>query len=143
LRARGIEAVCGNAADPELLKAANLAGARWFVSAIPNPFENGNLLERARALNSGLEIIARAHSDEEVDYLQKHGADLIIMGEREIARGMAEHIQKQLDGGEPARDGPSGADAFELARSTSLDQAPSVERKEPPEQPLSPMNAQS
>ena len=92
LRARGIEVIHGNAARPELLKAANLAGARWLVSAIPDPFESGNLIEQARAANSHLDIIARAHSDAEVDHLQHHGANLIIMGEREIAKGMTQHL---------------------------------------------------
>ena len=78
------------------MKAANLAGARWFISAIPNPFENGNLIEQARAANPDLEIIARAHSDEEVEHLTKLGANLIIMGEREIARGITEHITRSL-----------------------------------------------
>jgi monovalent cation:H+ antiporter-2, CPA2 family len=96
LRARGIEVISGNAAQSGLLKAANLAGARWFISAIPNPFENGNLIEQARVANPDLEIIARAHSDEEVDHLTKFGANLIIMGEREIARGITEHIARSL-----------------------------------------------
>ncbi|MDB5651254.1 MAG: Potassium efflux protein, partial [Hyphomicrobiales bacterium] len=38
LRAEGVEAISGNAAQPGILKRANLAGARWFISAIPNPF---------------------------------------------------------------------------------------------------------
>jgi len=97
LRARGIEAISGNAAQSGFLKAANLAGARWFISAIPNPFENGNLIEQARAANPNLEIIARAHSDEEVEHLRKFGANLIIMGEREIARGITEHIARRLE----------------------------------------------
>jgi monovalent cation:H+ antiporter-2, CPA2 family len=97
LRARGIEVIQGNAAHPGLLKAANLAGARWFISAIPNPFENGNLIEQARAANPHLEIIARAHSDAEVDYLKHFGASLIIMGEREIAKGMTQHILDSID----------------------------------------------
>jgi CPA2 family monovalent cation:H+ antiporter-2 len=92
LRARGVEAIQGNAALPDLVKAANLSGARWLISAIPNPFENANLIEQARAANPKLEIIARAHSDEEVDYLQRYGANLIIMGEREIAQGMIQHL---------------------------------------------------
>jgi monovalent cation:H+ antiporter-2, CPA2 family len=96
LRARGIEVMLGNAAQSGFLKAANLAGARWFISAIPNPFENGNLIEQARAANPDLEIIARAHSDEEVEHLTKFGANLIIMGEREIARGITEHITRTL-----------------------------------------------
>jgi CPA2 family monovalent cation:H+ antiporter-2 len=97
LRARGIEVISGNAAQLGLLKAANLAGAKWFISAIPSPFETGNLIERARAANPRLEIIARAHSDEEVEHLTKFGANLVIIGEREIARGITEHIMRQLD----------------------------------------------
>jgi len=97
LRARGIEAISGNAGQPGLLEAANIAAARWLISAIPNPFENGNLVEHGRVANPGLEIIARAHSDAEVEYLKKYGANFIIVGEREIARGMAEHIESRLE----------------------------------------------
>ncbi len=94
LRARGIEAFSANALQPDILSAANLSQARWFISAIPNPFEGGNLIQQARAANPNLEIIARAHSDAEVEHLGKFGANLIIMGEREIARGIIEHIRK-------------------------------------------------
>jgi len=109
LRARGVEVISGNAAQSGFLKTANLAGARWFVSAIPNPFENGNLIEQARAANPDLEIIARAHSDEEVEYLTKFGANLIIMGEREIARGITEHIARSLGQASAAAD-PVGSE---------------------------------
>ncbi|RWM95048.1 MAG: Kef family K(+) transporter [Mesorhizobium sp.] len=97
LRARGVDVIVGNAAQPGLLDAANVASARWLISAIPNPFESGNLIEQAHAINPRLEIIARAHSDAEVDYLKKFGADLIIMGEREIARGISDHILSRID----------------------------------------------
>jgi len=92
LRDAGIEVIVGNAAQAAMLDAANVAGARFLISAIPNPFESGNLIERAREANPALDIIARAHSDAEVDYLSKLGANKIIMGEREIARGISEHI---------------------------------------------------
>jgi CPA2 family monovalent cation:H+ antiporter-2 len=36
--------------------------------------------------------MARAHSDEEVAYLLRNGADAAIMGEREIARSMCEAV---------------------------------------------------
>ena len=93
LHARGIEAFSGNALQPDILNAANLAHARWFISAVPNPFEGGNLVQQARAANPNLEIIARAHSDAEVEHLGKFGASLIIMGEQEIARGIVQHIR--------------------------------------------------
>jgi len=44
-----------------------------------------------RAINPNLPIIARAHSDAEVDHLQKLGAGVTIMGEHEIARSMIEY----------------------------------------------------
>ena len=51
-------------------------------------FEAGAVAERAKRLQPELKIIARAHSDEEVLYLERFGADQVIMGEREIARVM-------------------------------------------------------
>ena len=101
LRARGVEVLSGTATQPGLLEAANLAGARWLISAIPNPFETGNLVELGRAANPGLVIIARAHTDEEVAYLRRHGANVVIMGEEEIARGMTAHIERNLAEAEP------------------------------------------
>jgi len=91
LRRQGFEVIEGNAAKPNALAAANLAAARWLFVAIPNAFEAGQAVEQARKANPSLDIVARAHSDAEVDYLRQHGANLIIMGEREIARGMIEH----------------------------------------------------
>ncbi len=93
LRAKSIETISGNAAVREIIDAANLAGASWLVIAIPNGFEAGHIVAGARAANPDLLILARAHSDAEVDYLKKHGANLIILGEREIARGLIEAIE--------------------------------------------------
>ena len=90
LRSRGIEALAGNAAVPEILRAANVAGARLLFVAIPNAFECGQIVEQVRAANPATTIIARAHLDAEVDYLKNLGADIVIMGEREIARAMFE-----------------------------------------------------
>ncbi|GGC68080.1 YbaL family putative K(+) efflux transporter [Chelatococcus reniformis] len=107
LRADGIEAITGNAIQPEVLAAANLPAAKWFISAIPNPFENGNLIEAARAANPDLEIIARAHSDEEVEHLTRMGASFIIMGEREIARGISDHILGRIGASAPRAPDPA------------------------------------
>jgi monovalent cation:H+ antiporter-2, CPA2 family len=78
LKKRGIPALSGNAGERGVLQATNLKEAKWFVSAIPSPFESGGLIEHARESNPGLDIVARAHSDAEVDYLQKAGASRII-----------------------------------------------------------------
>ena len=46
------------------------------------------MVEQARRANPALEIVARAHSDDAVEHLTGLGADLAVMGEREIARRM-------------------------------------------------------
>ncbi|MGO4127726.1 cation:proton antiporter [Inquilinus sp. YAF38] len=92
LREAGVETIIGNAAVPEVLGLANLPGARQLAVAVPNAFEAGQIVAQARAANPGIAIIARAHSDAEVEHLRSLGADAVIMGEREIARGMAEAL---------------------------------------------------
>ncbi|TAJ53603.1 MAG: Kef family K(+) transporter [Nevskiaceae bacterium] len=86
--ADGAEIISGNAADPKVLRAANLVAARRLFVAIPQSFEAGQVVSQAVAANPDLRIVARAHSDAEVAHLRKCGASTIIMGEREIARGM-------------------------------------------------------
>jgi CPA2 family monovalent cation:H+ antiporter-2 len=92
LKARGIEAVSGNAADPEVIAAANLSAARCLLVAIPDAFEGGQVVEQARAINPSLPIIARAHSEAKILHLKKHGASMVVMGEHEIAKAMLEEI---------------------------------------------------
>ena len=91
LRQEGTEVLAGNAVKENVLEAANVLGAKRMFIAIPNCFEAGQVIEQARNVNPTIEIIARAHSDAEVEYLESLGADCVIMGEREIARGMVDH----------------------------------------------------
>ncbi|MDI4666737.1 Kef family K(+) transporter [Xanthobacter autotrophicus] len=92
LKRLGLEVVDANAASPAAIAAANVAGAKRLILAIPDGFEASGVLRKARQLNPGIEIIARAHSDAEVEHLRQGGANFIIMGEREVARGMLAHV---------------------------------------------------
>jgi CPA2 family monovalent cation:H+ antiporter-2 len=92
LRERGIETIAGNAADPEVIGAANIGNARCLLVAIPDAFEAGQVVEQARALNPKLSIIARAHSEAELLHLKKHGASIVIVGEHEIGRAMVQLV---------------------------------------------------
>jgi CPA2 family monovalent cation:H+ antiporter-2 len=92
LRSEGRAAIGGNAADPQILAAANLPAARCLLVAIPDAFEGGQVVQQARAINPGLRIVARAHSEAEIEHLMKHGATAVVMGEHEIAKAMLGHI---------------------------------------------------
>ncbi|ESX26835.1 Kef family K(+) transporter [Mesorhizobium sp. C416B] len=92
LRDDGVEIVSGNAANGGVFAAANPQGAKRLILAIPNAFEAGQIVLRARAANPGINVIARAHSDAEVEHLKGLGADTVIMGEREIARGIVQEV---------------------------------------------------
>jgi monovalent cation:H+ antiporter-2, CPA2 family len=81
----GFQVVTGHAADPHVLEEAGIADANKLVIAIPEGFEGGAIAERARKMNAELTILARAHSDDEVEHLSRLGADHVVMGEREIA----------------------------------------------------------
>ncbi|MGX9573395.1 YbaL family putative K(+) efflux transporter [Mesorhizobium sp. f-mel] len=94
LRDDGIETVSGNAANSEVFAASNPEGAKRLILAIPNAFEAGQIVLRARAANPKINVIARAHSDAEVEHLKGLGADTVIMGEREIARGIVEEVME-------------------------------------------------
>ncbi|MFN3388987.1 MAG: YbaL family putative K(+) efflux transporter [Allosphingosinicella sp.] len=81
----GLEVVLGHATLPHILSEAGVDQAAMLMIAIPEGFEGGAIAERAKTLNPALPIVARAHSDEEVEHLRRLGADHVVMGERETA----------------------------------------------------------
>ena len=86
--ADGMEVLNGNALDPRVLRAAGVDQAIKLLIAIPEGFEAGAIFDRARELNPAIRVIARAHSDAEVEHLERLGVPNIVMGEREIAARM-------------------------------------------------------
>ncbi|MFJ5445878.1 YbaL family putative K(+) efflux transporter [Methylobacillus methanolivorans] len=97
LREQGTPALCGNAVAPGMMEAANLKSARWLLVAIPDALEAGQIIEHARKINPQIEVVARAHSDAQIEHLEKHGASYTIMGEREIAKGMANWVRAGVE----------------------------------------------
>ncbi|MCS3431897.1 YbaL family putative K(+) efflux transporter [Klebsiella sp. BIGb0407] len=101
LRERGINAVLGNAASEEIMNLAHLDCARWLLLTIPNGYEAGEIVTCAREKCPDIEIIARAHYDDEVDYITERGANHVVMGEREIATTMLGMLPKPLPQEQP------------------------------------------
>ena len=95
LNSHGVQALHGNAADPEVIKSANLGAARCLLVAIPDAFEGGQVVQQARDINPVLPIIVRAHSEEEIEHLIKLGANLVVMGEHEIGKAMLGELNSQ------------------------------------------------
>ena len=100
LREQGIKAVLGNAARAETMELARLDCARWLLLTIPNGYEAGEVVTAAREKHQNIEIIARAHYDDEVEYIMERGASRVVMGEREIASSMLQILQDEMTQGE-------------------------------------------
>jgi CPA2 family monovalent cation:H+ antiporter-2 len=90
--AAGLPGIRGSAASDRVLAEAHPERAKIAVLAIPQPLEAGETLAKLRAINPGLTLLARAHSDAEVKHLLAHGADGTVMAERELAYSLAEMV---------------------------------------------------
>ncbi len=96
LREQGIKAVLGNAARVDTMDLARLDCARWLLLTIPNGYEAGEVVTAAREKRPDIEIIARAHYDDEVAYIMERGANRVVMGEREIANSMLNVLEEEI-----------------------------------------------
>jgi len=105
-KAAGHELISGNAADPDVIRAANLPAARCLLVAIPDAFEGGQVVAQARERNATLPIIARAHSEAEIEHLKKHGATVVVMAEHEAAKAMVAAMPPPASIAAPAK--PAG-----------------------------------
>ncbi len=91
----GHEVVQGNALDRRMLLAAGIERATSLLIAIPEGFDGGAIAEKARGLKPDIRIVARAHSDGEVEHLIKLGVADVVMGERELALRMMELAMRE------------------------------------------------
>jgi len=74
LRERGVGAVYGDPAKPEVLRAAGLAEAKMVVVTNPSLMEKMRVCAVARAINPRIAIVATAAGDAERAWLQEFGA---------------------------------------------------------------------
>ena len=105
LRKHDIAAVVGNAAEPAVLIQAHIARAALLVIATPDTFHVRAMIETARALNPGIRTLVRTHNEEEAELLRKETGSQVFVGERELARSMAEQISVDLAAVKPANGG--------------------------------------
>ncbi|MBU3077395.1 YbaL family putative K(+) efflux transporter [Sphingomonas quercus] len=116
----GFAVLRASATRPEALRQAGVERAARLLIAIPEGFEAGVIAERARAINPALTIISRAHSDEQVAHMLRHGADEVVMGEQQVA---AEMLSLAIPKPKPAAE-PVPAPAPRPARGDAARQEP-------------------
>ena len=92
LREDGFAAVSGDAAEPATLVQAHIARARWLIVAIPDTFSVRRMVDTARTLNPGIDIVVRSHNEEEAALLVEEGAGRVFLGEAELADGMSDYV---------------------------------------------------
>ncbi len=100
LRAKGRPLLHGDATRPDVLAAAHVGRARLLVVTAPDPFQARAVVEAARAANPAIDTVVRAHSEDERAWLEEHGVGLALIGEHELALGLAQYALVQMGCGE-------------------------------------------
>jgi CPA2 family monovalent cation:H+ antiporter-2 len=97
LRRRGMIALYGDAANPEVLELAHIERARLVIVATPDAHETRLIVERTRALNPDVDFVVRTHSDTEAAHLRSLSSRVqAVHGERELAVQMARYSLRRF-----------------------------------------------
>jgi CPA2 family monovalent cation:H+ antiporter-2 len=96
LRGEGIAALLGSADNPVLLDHAGLDRARVLVVAIPDVLATRQIVEYARRGWPRLDIVARTHSQDQMQDLRERGVNEAVSGELELALEMARHTLRRF-----------------------------------------------
>ena len=95
-QAAGVPTIVGDGAAAGVLEAAGVSRARLVVVATPDSFQARRIVELARQLKPGVDLVVRTHSAGEVQKLEALGAGRVVFSERELAVGMLEYALRSL-----------------------------------------------
>jgi CPA2 family monovalent cation:H+ antiporter-2 len=96
LRHRHIPFIYGDADAEQVLDKTHLPLAKAMAIALPDPVSTRLLLQRALARSPQLDIIARSHTDKEIDLLTQLGAREVVQPEFEAALELGAHLLSTL-----------------------------------------------
>jgi voltage-gated potassium channel Kch len=96
LRNRQIPFVFGDADHELVLAKTHLETAKALAIALPDPTSARLLLQRALAQVPDLDIIARSHTNKEIDLLTQLGAKEVVQPEFEAALELGSHLLRTL-----------------------------------------------
>ncbi|MBT2302742.1 Kef family K(+) transporter [Variovorax paradoxus] len=92
LRAEGMAAVWGDAADPAVLIQAHVARASVLVVAVADAMNVRQMIETARTLNPAIQTVIRSHNEDEARLLAQEVETTVFLGEHELAQSMARAV---------------------------------------------------
>ena len=90
-REKGITCIYGDASNPDILARAQLGRARVLIIAFPDPVAARLAVLNARAINPRLDIVARAHRDEDLEVLRGLGVGEVVRPQREAGLEIIRH----------------------------------------------------
>ncbi|MEM8832720.1 MAG: cation:proton antiporter, partial [Cyanobacteria bacterium P01_G01_bin.19] len=96
LRQENIPYIFGDADSELVLEKAHLTKATAIAIALPDPSSTRILLKSAIEINPNIDIVARSHSDKEIDLLTQLGAAEVVQPEFEAALEMGRQILSTL-----------------------------------------------
>lgn len=96
LRDQGIPCIYGDAGSGEVLSKAGLKEAALLLIAMPDPVAARLALDHARRINPQLDVVARIHSDFELDFLRGRGASELVRPELEASIELVRHTMCRL-----------------------------------------------
>lgn len=111
---RGIPAIYGDPAEPEVLAQANLDSAKSIVVAIPDRITHEELIAHIQTSAPQVKIISRVHYDEDVDKLRLLKVDSIVQPEFEAAVAIARSILESM--GKPKEEVAQKIKSLRLSR---------------------------
>ena len=97
LRKKGLHSVYGDATNEEVLKIAGIEHARGIILAIPEINNNETIISYIRTLNPSIQLIVRAHKDEDIAKLAIRGIKHIIEPEFEAGIEMGKRMLKTFN----------------------------------------------
>jgi CPA2 family monovalent cation:H+ antiporter-2 len=89
LRSLGVGAVFGDATRPLVRHQAGVHRARLLIVTTPDPYQARNIVAAAIRETPELVTVVRTHSEAESNYLRSLQVGRVVMGEKELALGIA------------------------------------------------------
>lgn len=96
LRESGVPAVVGDASDDIVLAQAHIAKAAMLIIATPDTMKVRKMVDTARKINPGIDVVIRSHSEMEARLLEQEETGKIFLGEHELANSISAYVLERL-----------------------------------------------